>query len=115
MSYALVILEEHGQRAERGLEGGQAAYAAMLAFAEQLKARGQLVMTQALSTEQARVRRGAAGFEVLDGPFVEAKEMVGGIFILQNVDREQALQIAAACPAAAWATVEVRALGPCFT
>ena len=33
MSFALVILEEHGQRAERGLEGGQAAYAAMLAFA----------------------------------------------------------------------------------
>lgn len=115
MSYALVILEDHGQRAERGLEGGQAAYAAMLAFAEQLKARGQLVMTQALSTEQTRVRRQGAGVEVLDGPFIEAKELVGGIFLLQNVSREQALQIAADCPAAAWATVEVRALGPCFT
>lgn len=115
MSYALVILEDHGQRAERGLEGGQAAYAAMLAFAEQLKARGQLVMTQALSTEQTRVRRSGAGVEVLDGPFSEAKELVGGIFLLQNVSREQALQIAADCPAAAWATVEVRALGPCFT
>lgn len=116
MSYALVILEEHGQRATRGQTGGAAAYAAMLAFAEQLKTRGQLVMTQALSTEQTRVRRGGGGSpEVLDGPFVEAKELVGGIFILQNVDREQALRIAADCPAAAWATVEVRALGPCYT
>lgn len=116
MSYALVILEEHGQRAARGQSGGEAAYAAMLAFAEGLKAQGQLVMTQALSTEQTRVRRGRGGSpEVLDGPFVEAKELVGGIFILKDVDREQALRIASACPAAAWATVELRALGPCFT
>ncbi|MBB5202957.1 hypothetical protein HNQ51_000250 [Inhella inkyongensis] len=115
MSYALVILEAHGARADRGLEGGQAAYAAMLAFAQQLKERGQLVMTQALSTEQTRVRRSAQGVEVLDGPFTEAKELVGGIFVLQNVDRDQALRIAAECPAAAWATVELRALGPCFT
>lgn len=115
MSYALVILEQHGDREARGLEHGQQAYAEMLAFAERLKAAGQLVITQSLSTEQTRLQRQGERVDILDGPFVEAKELVGGIFILQGVDRAQALAIAADCPAAAWATVEIRALGPCFT
>jgi len=40
--------------------------------------------------------------------------MVGGFFWLRCDSRQQALDIAARCPAAAWATVEVRELGPCF-
>lgn len=51
---------------------------------------------------------------MVDGPFAEAKEMVGGIFLLDCKTREEALAIAAQCPAAEWATIEVRALGPCF-
>jgi hypothetical protein len=41
--------------------------------------------------------------------------MVGGYFRLTGISREQAMAIAAECPAAAWATVEVREMGPCFT
>lgn len=113
MSHALVILEQPGDRAARGQAGGEAAYAAMLAFAEQLKASGELVLTQALGSAQTRVR---AGQPVLDGPFAECKELVGGIFILApQVTRERAIAIAQACPAAQWATVELRELGPCYT
>ncbi len=111
MSFALVILEPHGQRAERGPAGGEAAYAAMLAFADALRERGQLVLAQSLATGQQRLQAGGW----TDGPFTEAKELLGGFFLLQNVDRAQAQAIAAACPAAAWATVELRELGPCFT
>jgi hypothetical protein len=50
----------------------------------------------------------------VDGPFAEAKEMVGGFFLLDCRSREEALAIAAQCPAAEWATVEVRALAPCY-
>jgi hypothetical protein len=52
---------------------------------------------------------------VLDGPFAEAKEMVGGFFLLDCATREEAVAIARECPAAEWATVEVRATGPCYT
>jgi hypothetical protein len=41
--------------------------------------------------------------------------MVGGFFLLNCATREEALAIAAECPAAAWASVEVRATGPCYT
>jgi hypothetical protein len=61
-----------------------------------------------------RVHYGPEGKRIVDGPFAEAKEMVGGFFLLQNVDREEAIAIAQRCPAAQWATVEVRPLAPCF-
>lgn len=52
--------------------------------------------------------------QTLDGPFAEAQAMVGGLFRLQNVTREQAVADAHACPAAQGCTVDVRALAPCF-
>jgi len=52
--------------------------------------------------------------QLMDGPYAEAKEMIGGFFLLTCESREEALALAAECPAAQWATVEVRELGPCF-
>lgn len=116
MSYLLLILEPPGQRDTRSPAEGEAAYAAMTAFGERIKAQGQLVLMQSLARAQTRVRATADGGSTqLDGPFTEAKELVGGFFLLQHCSREQALAWAADCPAAAWATVEVRELGPCFT
>ncbi|MBT9510769.1 MAG: dehydrogenase [Acidovorax sp.] len=116
MSYMLLIMEPHGQRAERGLAGGQEAYARMLRFGEGLKARGLLRATESLaSTEQAvrlQVRGGQS--QLVDGPFAETKEMVGGFFLLDCATRDEAVAIARECPAAEWATIEVRALAPCF-
>ena len=40
--------------------------------------------------------------------------MVGGFFLLDCETREEAVAIAKQCPAAEWATVEVRAVGPCY-
>jgi hypothetical protein len=58
------------------------------------------------------VRNGKA--QVLDGPFAEAKEMIGGFFLLNCKTRDEALAIARECPAAQWCTVEVRSLAPCY-
>jgi len=40
--------------------------------------------------------------------------MVGGFFVLDCRTRDEAIAIAAQCPAAEWATVEVREIGPCY-
>jgi hypothetical protein len=40
--------------------------------------------------------------------------MVGGFFLVDCKTRDEAVAIAASCPAAEWCTVEVRALGPCY-
>jgi hypothetical protein len=51
---------------------------------------------------------------VLDGPFAEVKEMIGGFFLIDCQTREEAVAIAKQCPAAEWCTVEVRGLSPCY-
>ena len=74
------------------------------------------VLMQSLARAQTRVRVAPDGGSTwIDGPFAEAKEFVGGFFLLQHCSRDEAMAWAAECPAAAWATVEVRELGPCFT
>ena len=95
---------------------GRVVYGRMLDFAADLKARGLLLATESLASqdEAARVTVQAGRASVLDGPFAEAKEMVGGFFLVDCNTREEALTIAAQCPAAEWATLEVRGLGPCF-
>jgi hypothetical protein len=116
MSHLLLIVEPPGQREERTPEEGEAAYAAMTAFGERIKAKGQLVLMQSLTRAQTRVRVAPDGGSTwIDGPFAEAKEIVGGFFLLKDCSRDEAMAWAADCPAAAWATVEVRELGPCFT
>jgi hypothetical protein len=116
MAYALLIVEPAGQRATRTEAEGQALYDRMLRFSEDLKSRGLLKMTQSLKTDTqgARVRVQGDQSTVVDGPFAEAKEMIGGFFILTCETRAQAIALAKECPAAGWASVEVRELGPCF-
>ena len=117
MPHMLLIVEPIGQREARGLEGGRVAYQQMLEFTDALRSQGVLMASSSLATAATRLDRppGARGSRVLDGPFAEAKELVGGFFLLNCATREAALAWAERCPAAAWATVEVRETGPCFT
>jgi hypothetical protein len=117
MAYALLIVEPTGQRQARTEAEGRDLYDRMLRYSEDLKSRGLLTLSQSLKTDTqgARVRVQGNRSTVIDGPFAEAKEMVGGVFILTCETRTQAIALAKECPAAAWATVEVRELGPCFS
>ena len=115
MPYPLLIVEPRGQRAERTADEAQCAYADMVRFGEGLHARGLLRTSESLRSDDEGVRVSVRGGKpsLLDGPFAESKEMVGGFFLLDCETKEQAVEIAATCPAAAWASVEVRELGPC--
>ena len=116
MAYMLMLVEPVGQREERGVEAGKLVYDRMLGFAEALKQRGLLRGVESLAGlekgARLQVRDGKA--RVLDGPFAEAKEMVGGFFLLDVATLDEALALAAECPAAEWCTVEVRQVGPCW-
>jgi len=115
MSYMLLIVEPVGLRQSRSESEGRALYDSMVRFSETLKSRGLLTMSQSLKTDQgSRVKVRGDATIVVDGPFAEAKEMIGGIFLLTCETREQAIAIASECPVASSATIEVRELGPCF-
>ena len=117
MPYMLLIHEPVGQRLTRTQAEGEAVYERMLRFAADLQARGVLRAVESLSSQNdaTRIKVSNGRAQVLDGPFAEAKEMVGGFFLVDVATREEAVAIARECPAAEWATVEVRATGPCYT
>jgi hypothetical protein len=113
----LLIQEPVGQRQARSEAEGHAVFDRMLKFADQLKQRGVLLAVESLTSQDqaTRIKVSNGRTSVIDGPFAEAKEMIGGFFLLNCSTREEAVAIAAECPAAEWATVEVRATGPCYT
>lgn len=115
-SYMLIIMERPGQRAERSDAEGRGLFAQMLDYAQTLKERGVLRAAQSLkgTDRAARVTVRDGRRTLIDGPFAEAKEMVGGYFLVECATRDEALAIAEQIPAAQWATVEVREFGPCF-
>jgi hypothetical protein len=117
MAYMLLILEETGQRATRTEAEGHAVYDRMLGYADELKKRGVLLGVESLTSQQeaARIKVQGGRAQVLDGPFAEAKEMVGGFFLVDVATRDEAMALARNCPAAEWATIEVRETGPCYT
>lgn len=116
MPYLLLIVEPVGQRAQRTPDEGREAYAQMVHYAESLQSRGLLTRAESLKSDAEGVRLSIRDGErqLMDGPYAEAKEMIGGFSLLTCETREEALALAAECPAAQWATVEVRELGPCF-
>lgn len=115
MPYLLLIHEPRGQRQSRSGVEGRESYAQMVAFGEGLAARGLLRASESLRPDEQGVRVTVRNGQraLVDGPFAEAKEFVGGFFLLDCQTRAEAIEIASACPAAAWATVEVREVWPC--
>ena len=116
MSYMLLIVEPLNQRIERSETEGREVYDQMVRFAADLKERGKLVAVESLTSQKDAVRVQVRDGQpkLLDGPFAEAKEMIGGFFLL-NVDTyDEARALAEQCPAAEWCTIEIRKVAPCY-
>jgi hypothetical protein len=116
MPYMLLVMEAQGRRDGRPVEEAQQECEEMEAFADSLKARGVHLASESLRrlTDGTRVETSGGKRRVVDGPFAEAKEIVGGFFLLDGITREEAVAMASECPATEWATVEVREIGNCW-
>lgn len=90
-------------------EQGVAAYVSYmeaLTKAGVLKGKNRLERSSAATT--VRVTNGKS--QVLDGPYADSKEQLGGLFIIDVPDLDAAISWAARCPAATHGVVEVRPL-----
>lgn len=110
MQYMLMIHAEEGgwnrmTKAEQ--EQGMAAYNA---YTEALTKAGVLKGSNRLqpSSASTTVRLVNGKSQVLDGPFADSKEQLGGYFLIDVPDLDAALSWAARCPGAGHGTVEVR-------
>lgn len=81
-----------------------------IAYVDDLRERGHLVLTYALQrTRTAKtVRRRGGKRQLTDGPFAEAKEVIGGFFLIEAKDEAEALALAEAWPSARFGAIEVR-------
>jgi hypothetical protein len=89
----------------------------VLTFAQWLadvQRRGVLEMHAGLhpSDTATTVRRRSQEVLLTDGPFLEGREQVGGLALLNCRDLDEAIEIAAAHPAAAFGQVEIRPVRP---
>ena len=114
-SYMLLVVEKPNDRRGRPAGEGQQRMDQMTRWGEGLTARGVLEASNSLrsDSEAVRVQVREGRRSLVDGPFAEAKEMIGGFFLLNVASREEAVALASECPAAHWATIEVREIGPC--
>ena len=83
---------------------------AMMAYNEQLTKAGVLLALDGLhpSAKGARVTSSGGRKTVTDGPFTEAKELIGGYWIIQASSKEEAVEWAKRCPMDDGNVIEVR-------
>jgi hypothetical protein len=86
------------------------AVAAMMKYNESLQKAGVLLALDGLHPPSAGARVSFQGgkAKVSDGPFVEAKEVIGGYWMIQVKSREEAIEWASRCPASDNEVIEVR-------
>ena len=81
-----------------------------MAYCEALKKSGQLIAVEQLEPVQnamtVQVRNGK--LSVTDGPFAETKEQIGGFFLIDARDLNEAIQVASKFPSARFGSLEVR-------
>ena len=110
MQYMLLIAREDSVMTESSPEERDTRRAAFLAYTRALREAGLLLGGDALepstTARTVRVRGGQA--RILDGPFADSKEQLGGYYLIDAPDMDTAVAWAARCPAAAFGAMEVR-------
>ena len=110
MRYTLLLHYPEPTAQELGAEALEAGMRAFQAYAEALDEAGLLVSAEVLQQSDATttVSQRAGEFIVQDGPFADSKEQLGGSFVIDVADLDEALAWAKRAPSVAWGHVEVR-------
>jgi len=110
MQFMLLIYEDDAERVEKMDER----MPTCAAYAEAMKKAGIYVSGDRLRgvPTATRVRVTDGRTQVIDGPYAEAKEQLGGYHIIDVADLDTALTWAARCPSASRGVVEVRPIWP---
>jgi len=110
MQYLLMIYSKEGAWEKLSVAEQQQGLAAYNAFTEALKKSGALVGSNRLrpASTATTVRIANGKSQVLDGPYADTKEQLGGYFLIDVADLDAALAWASRCPGASHGIVEVR-------
>src|SRR5436190_2406662 len=110
MRFMMLMIPKGYEKAEPGKMPDAKAVAAMMKYNESLQKAGVLLALDGLHPPSMGARISFPGGKptVTDGPFAEAKEVVGGYWMIQVKSKEEAIEWAKRCPGSENETIEVR-------
>lgn len=110
MRFMMLMIPGVYQNAKPDAKPDPNAFAAMAKYNDSLRKAGVLLALDGLHPPSAGVRVSFAGGKpkVTDGPFAEAKEVIGGYWMIQVKSKEEAIEWASRCPASDNDTIEIR-------
>ena len=110
MRFMMLMIPKGYETAAPGTMPAAEAVAAMMKYNKALKEAGVLITLEGLHPPSmgARVSFSAGKPVVTDGPFAEAKEVLGGFWMIEVKSREEAIDWAKRCPASSNEIIEIR-------
>jgi hypothetical protein len=108
--FMMLMIPKGYEKAAPGTTPDAKAVAAMMKYNESLQKAGVLLALDGLHPPSmgARVSFSGGNPKVIDGPFAEAKEVLGGYWMIQVKSKEEAIEWASRCPASDNEVIEVR-------
>ena len=110
MRFMMLMIPAGYEKAQPGAMPDAKAVEAMMQYNEALQKAGVLVSLDGLHPLSMGARISFAGGKpkVTDGPFVEAKEVVGGYWMIQVNSKQEAIEWASRCPGSNNEVIELR-------
>ena len=110
MRFMMLMIPKGYENAKPGTMPDPKAVSNMMKYNESLQKAGILLALDGLHPPSmgARVKFSGGKSKVIDGPFAEAKEVIGGYWMIQVRSKEEAVEWASRCPASDNETIEVR-------
>jgi hypothetical protein len=110
MRFMMLMIPKGYEQAKPGTMPDTKAVAAMMKYNQELQQAGVLRGLEGLHPPSMGARVSFAGGKpkVTDGPFAEAKEVIGGYWMIEVNSREEAIQWASRCPASDNEVIEIR-------
>jgi len=110
MRFMMLMIPEGYEAAAPGAVPSAEAVGRMMKYNEALKEAGVLITLDGLHPPSAGARVSFAGGKpmVTDGPFIEAKEVLGGYWMIDVKSKDEAIAWASRCPASSNEVIEIR-------
>jgi hypothetical protein len=110
MRFMMLMIPKGYEKAEPGAMPDAKAVSAMMKYNEALQKAGVLLALDGLHPLSAGARVSFSGGKpkVIDGPFAEAKETIGGYWMIQVNSKEEAIEWAKRCPGSDNEVIEIR-------
>lgn len=107
--YVLMLREDPSVFESLSPEEMQKVIGRYMAWSDGMKEKGKLIGGQKLVDGEGRVIRATNGtITMIDGPFAETKELLGGYFILDVSGYDEVRELVADCPHLEFGSIEVR-------